>query len=149
MLPCELLCVSIQYWYTHILKKGFILATDASGTALGAVLSEMHEGAERLVVYTSRHMNAMERNYFSTERELLAIVWVAQQFRCYQLGRPFTLVTDHVALRCMLGLKDPSSRLTRWVLQLLEFEYVVEHKPGKRHTNADTLSRAAVVATMN
>lgn len=124
--------------------KPFILATDASGTALGAVLSQIHDDKERPVAYASRQMNAAERNYATTERELLAVVWAVKQFRCYLLGRSFKLITDHAALRWMLSLRDPSSRLTRWALQLAEFDYVVEHKPGKRHTNADALSRAKI-----
>lgn len=129
-------------------EKGFILATDASNTALGAVLSQEYEGEERPVAYASRQMNSAERNYSTTERELLAVVWATQQFRCYLLGRPFKLITDHAALRWMLSLRDPSSRLTRWALRLAEFEYHVEHKPGRKHTNADALSRAAVVASV-
>lgn len=119
----------------------FILATDASGTALGAVLSQRQHGRERPIAFASRQLNKSEANYSVTERELLAVIWATKLFRCYLLGRQFTLITDHAALRWMLSLRDPSSRLTRWALRLSEFEYKVEHKPGKDHRNAD-LSRA-------
>lgn len=129
-------------------SKPFILATDASALALGAVLSQETEEGERPVAYASRQLNSAERNYSTTERELLAVVWATKQFRCYLLGRKFTLVTDHAALKWMLSLRDPSSRLTRWALRLAEFEYVVTHKPGKKHTNADALSRATAIASV-
>lgn len=119
----------------------FILSTDASGVALGAVLSQVREGHERPVAYASRQLNNAEQNYSATERELLAVVWATAQFRCYLLGRKFTLITDHAALKWMLHLKDPSARLARWSLRLMEYNYKVVHRPGVRHQNADGLSR--------
>lgn len=123
-------------------KDPFILATDASGVALGAILSQVRDGKERPIAYVSRQLNAAERNYSTTERELLAVVWATAQFRCYLLGRTFTLQTDHSALKWMLRLKDPSARLTRWALRLAEFSYEVVHRPGLKHQHADALSRA-------
>lgn len=122
-------------------RDPFILATDASNVALGAVLSQRRDGQERPICYASRQLRGPELNYSATEKELLAAVWATKQFRCYLLGRRFKLVTDHAALKWLLSLRDPSSRLTRWALRLSEFDYEVEHKPGKRHTNADALSR--------
>lgn len=123
-------------------RDPFILATDASKSALGAVLSQIRDGEERPICYASRQLRAPEQNYSTTERELLAVIWATKQFRCYLLGRKFKLVTDHAALRWMLSLRDPSSRLTRWALRLEEFDYEVEHKAGRKHSNADALSRA-------
>jgi len=125
--------------------KEFIVSTDASGTAVGAILSQNTEDGERPVAYASRQLNAAERNYSTTERELLAVIFATKQFRCYLLGKKFQLITDHAALKWMLSLRDPSSRLTRWALRLSEFDYEVVHKPGRKHTNADALSRAVML----
>jgi len=136
----ESLCSDAVLIYPEFTEE-FILATDASGHAIGAVLSQIRDGHERPIAYASRQLNPAESRYSTTERELLAVVWATAQFRCYLLGRKFRLVTDHSALCWMLSLKDPSARLTRWALRLSEFTYSVEHKPGKRHSNADGLSR--------
>lgn len=137
----EVLCSESVLIYPDF-NDPFLLATDASSEASGAVLSQIRNGTERPIAYASRQLNAAEKNYSTTEKELLAVVWATRQFRCYLLGRKFTLFTDHAALKWLLSLKDPSSRLTRWALRLVEFEYNVEHKPGRKHTNADALSRA-------
>jgi len=123
-------------------RKPFILATDASTHALGAVLSQEIDGREHPVAYASRTLQPAEKNYTTTELELLSLVWSTKHFRCYLLGREFKVVTDHAALKWLLSLKDPSSRLTRWTIRLSEFKYTVEHKPGRKHTNADGLSRS-------
>jgi len=122
-------------------SKEFILNTDASNQALGAVLGQVINGVEHPIAYASRQLNSAEQNYTVTERELLAVVWAVKYFRCYLYGRTFTLYTDHSAIKWLLSLKDPSSRLTRWALKLAEYDYKVIHKPGIKNQNADCLSR--------
>lgn len=122
-------------------SKKFILSTDASGVAIGAVLGQVINGVEHPIAYASRQLNSAERNYTVTERELLAVVWSVKYFRCYLYGRSFALYTDHSAIRWLLSISDPSSGLTRWALKLAEYDYQVYHKPGVKNTNADCLSR--------
>lgn len=122
-------------------SKKFILSTDASGIAIGAVLGQEINGVEHPIAYASRQLNSAERNYTCTERELLAVVWSVKYFRCYLYGRSFALYTDHSAIKWLLSIKDASSRLTRWALKLAEYDYQVFHKPGVKNTNADCLSR--------
>lgn len=72
----------------------FILTTDASNFAIGAVLSQ-REGP---IAFASRTLNRHEINYSTIEKELLAIVWATGQFRHYLYGRKFRLKTDHKPL---------------------------------------------------
>ena len=100
------------------------------------------------MAFASRQLGDAERNYTVTERECLAVVWGVKHFTCYLWGGPqFTVVTDHAASKWLLSLKDPNSRLIRWALTLADgYDYVVEHKVGKRHLHADALSRVRVNA---
>ena len=125
-------------------SQPFILTTDASGYALGAVLSQGTPGKDRPVAYASRTLNGAELNYSTVEKECLAIVWACKHFRPYLLGKPFQIWTDHKGLTWIFNVKDPSSRLLRWRLLLEEYEFEIKYKPGKQNTNADSLSRYPV-----
>lgn len=127
--------------------KEFILTTDASIHAIGAVLSQGPIGKDLPIAYASRTLNKAESNYSTIERELLAIVWAVKHFRPYLFGRRFKIVTDHKPLTWLFSVKDPGSRLVRWRLKLEEFEYEIIYKCGKNNTNADALSRPAVMNT--
>ena len=119
----------------------FLLYTDASDSAIGAVLSQMQEGQERVIAYWSRKLQKTERNYSTTEREALAVVSALKEFYPYVYGFSCRLITDHNPLTSLRGLKDIGGRLTRWLIFLQQFNLEFQYKPGRYHTNADTLSR--------
>ena len=127
------------------MKKPFILMTDASAYALGAVLGQK-EGEEKdhVIAYASRGLKSHEKNYSTIEKEALAIIFAFKQFRHYLYGQKTILYTDHKPLVWLMTHKDTSSRLIRWALQLQEFNIEFKYKMGKANANADCLSRIEV-----
>ena len=122
-------------------SKPFLLDTDASNEGIGAVLSQIHEGTEHVVAYASKSLTKAERNYSVTRKELLAIVTFTNHFRQYLLGREFLLRTDHHSLTWLTNFKDPDGQLARWLEKLAEYNFQIAHRPGRKHSNADSLSR--------
>ena len=122
-----------------------ILDTDASNFAVGAVLSQVQDGEERVLAYYSQVLNQQERNYCVTRRELLAVVKAVSHFHHYLYGHHFHTRTDHAALRWLFSFRHPEGQLARWLERLQEYDFTIQYRPGIAHTNADAMSRRPCV----
>lgn len=122
-------------------SRPFIIQCDGSNFAIGACLSQQFEDAEHPVAYYSRVLSKPEKNYSTTERELLAILDAVYNFRSYVEGSKFTVVTDHSSLKWLMSLENPSGRLARWATRLSQFDFNIIHRKGSLHTVPDVLSR--------
>lgn len=119
----------------------YILDTDASAIAIGGVLSQIQDGRERVIAYGSKMLSRSEKNWCITDRELYAIRYFSEYYRQYLIGRKYVVRSDHQALKWLFSLKEPKNRIARWIEALSEFDFSVEFRSGKRHGNADGLSR--------
>jgi hypothetical protein len=117
------------------------LDTDASYEQIGCCLFQDHDDKEKHPLgYWSRGLTAAEKNYSTTEKECLSILWAAIHLRPNLEGKRFKIRTDHHSLRWVLNLADAPGRLARWRLQLQEFDFEVLYLPGRSHHGADMMS---------
>jgi len=121
-------------------REPCILDTYASDVAVGAVLSQKVNGVERPIAFFSRVMNSTQRNYCTTRRELLAVICALRHFRHYLLGTKVVSRTDLHSLKWLQTFKRPEGILARWVETLAEFDFTIEHRPGRLHSNFDGVS---------
>ncbi|CAG2249601.1 Retrovirus-related Pol polyprotein from transposon 17.6,Retrovirus-related Pol polyprotein from transposon 297 [Mytilus edulis] len=94
-------------------SRPFILDTDASQSAIGAVLSQEIDGKETVIAYGSRTLSKTERKYCVTRKELLAVVHFVKHFRHFLYGRTFVVRTDHSSLQWLMNFKNAEGQLAR------------------------------------
>ena len=116
--------------------RQFIFDSDVSDTGIGAALSQLDDtGQEQVIAYASRLLSKLKRQYCVTRRELLAVVVFTQHFRSFHLGPQFIVRTDHGSHTWLRNFKDPEGQM------LQEFDFLIAHRQGRNHNNADALSR--------
>ena len=119
------------------------LIVDASPFGLGAVLCQKNNSGEsQIIAYASKALTEVEQRYPQTDREALAIIWGAEHFRLYLVGKEFDVLTDHKPLESIFNkpLIQLSPRLERWMLRKQVFKMNVKYIPGSSNI-ADYLSR--------
>ncbi|CAM8972796.1 unnamed protein product [Rhodiola kirilowii] len=122
-------------------KKPFEIMCDASDFAVGAVLGQKIDKKAGVIYYASRTLDPAQRNYSTTEKELLVVVFALEKFRPYLLGAKVIVYSDHAAIRYLMKKKEAKLRLIRWILLLQEFDVEIRDKKGIENTVADHLSR--------
>jgi hypothetical protein len=122
-------------------NEPFEIMCDASDYAIGAVLGQKEGINFNVIYYASRALNETQKNYATTEKEFLAVIFACDKFRPYIINSKVIVHTDHQALRHLLAKKDAKPRLIRWVLLLQEYDLQIIDRRGKDNPVADHLSR--------
>ena len=92
----------------------------------------------------SKTLNEAQRNYTTTEKELLAVVFALDKFHAYLVGYFILVFTDHSTLKYLLTKQDAKARLIKWILLLQEFNLQIKDKKGMENVVDHHLSRLAI-----
>ena len=132
-------------------SKDFTLETDASKHGLGAILSQYKDQRLHPVAYASQSVSTAEANYAVTDLETLAVVWAVTHFRYYLYGHDVTIITDHAAVKAILGAPNLTGKHARWWSKIYGSginQVSIIHRSGKKNQHADCLSRQPVMPAL-
>lgn len=117
-----------------------LVETDASGLAIGGVLSQ--DG--KPISFHSKRLSPIEQLWSPPELEGYAALKCCEKFKPYLWGRHFTLLCDQQGFVHALSSNSSvkNKKFARWRLEMSDLDYTVRHRPGYRNTTADALSRA-------
>ena len=120
----------------------WILDTDASFIVMGALISQVQKRKECVIEYASKKITKTEVKYCITHERTVSYLYILKQFRHYILGRRFKISTDHKALTWLLNWENPStSQYCRWIAEIEQYDFEIEHRKGIEHTNTDFMSK--------
>ena len=132
------------------------IETDASGYAIGGVLSQLASGTSpdgivtkvdlgqwHPVAFFSKKVISAETRYETYDGELLAIVKAFKMWRHYLEGckHKVLVLTDHNNLRRFMDTKNLSFRQVRWAQELSRSHFRIDYRQSKVNAATDTLSR--------
>ncbi len=123
------------------LSQPFVLTTDASNFAVGAVLTQGTGAEERVIAFESKKLSPAETRYPVHDKEMLAVIYALKKWRHYLLGVHTTVVTDHKSLEFFTTQPHLNPRQARWMGLLAEYDHNIVHREGKLNVVADALSR--------
>jgi len=121
-------------------SKTFVMMTDASDLATGAVLMQDQGKGLQPIAFESQKLQGAEHRYLPRELELLAIINALKAWRHYLLGPHFQIFTDHQSLRYLQTQPNLSPKEARWLDFLQEYDFEIHYLPGKKNLVANALS---------
>ncbi|QRW20575.1 Retrotransposable element Tf2 protein [Rhizoctonia solani] len=122
----------------------YYLETDASGVAMGAILSQQGpDNRLHPIAYMSKSFSGAEGNYDTHNKELLAIIKALEEWRIFleAMDKPVQVFTDHRNLEYWMQARTFNQRHARWRVFLSDFNFEIHYCPGKQSGKPDALSR--------
>ncbi|CCO35747.1 Retrotransposable element Tf2 155 kDa protein type 1 [Rhizoctonia solani AG-1 IB] len=124
--------------------KAYFLETDASGAALGSVLSQRQDNGQlHPIGFLLESFKGAEVNYNTHDKELLAIICSFKHWRIFleATSEPVTVFTDHWNLEYWKESRTFNRCHAQWHLLLADFNFRIMYRPGKQSGKPDALSQ--------
>ena len=131
-------------------NKPYTLYTDASGTCIGACLTQSCEeiddtlpnvNNEKPIYYLSHKLSRTQCKWSTVEKEAYAIHFALQKLDHYLHGAQFVIKTDHKPLKYLLESPMQNKKIQLWALSMAGYNCTIEYIAGTTNTCADLLSR--------
>ena len=129
-------------------NEPYALHTDASQYAVGAILTQVQEGKERVIAYLSHQLSHTQKRWATIEREAYAVIYALDHLKEYLWGAKFTIYTDHKPLTSLFRAEIRNTKIQRWGVVISEFGAPIKFRAGKYNLRADLLSRINVAASV-
>jgi hypothetical protein len=122
-------------------KNTFQIKCDASGFAIGAVLSQ----EDRLIAYFREKLNEAKVKYSMYDKELYAIIQALKKWRHYLIRKEFVLYSDNHALQFVTQQEKLNQRHVKWVEYMKNFTFITKHISRTANKVVDALSRKCLL----
>jgi hypothetical protein len=122
-------------------RKTFQVRCDASGVAIGAVLSLYN----RHVAYFSEKLNETKIKYSTYDKQFYAIIQALKKWRHYLVPKEFVLYSDNQALQFITRKEKLNKIHAKWIEFMQNFTFVIKHISGNANKFIDALSRRCLI----
>jgi hypothetical protein len=119
----------------------FQVICDASGVAIGAVLSQDN----RPVAYFSEKLNETKRKYSTYDKNVYAIIQALKKWRHYLVPHEFVLYSDNQDLQFITRHEKLNQRHEKWIEFMQNFTFVIKHIVGNANKVANALSMRCLI----
>ena len=119
----------------------FEIMCDVSDYAVGAVFGQRVDRKLNVIYFASKTLDGAQRNYATTEKEFLAVIFACDKFRPYFIDSKVTVHSDHSPIKYLMNKIDAKPRLIRWLHLLQEFDLHIFDRKVEDNQVADHLSR--------
>jgi hypothetical protein len=129
----EALCAARIFAYLQP-RERVIIDTGASNFGIG-FLSYVQDRQELVIACYCKKLNKAERNYYITQRELLAVVRTLEHFHKYLYGQEFHLRTNCSILTWLMSFRNLEGQTARLIQSLQEYSFTSKYRQGQKHNN--------------
>lgn len=123
-------------------KDAYYLTPSVGLNAIGAILMQKDKASSyvRPIYFSSKVLTEAEKSYTDIEQLMFVIMFAVRKFRSYLLPKAFIILTLEHNLPYAVQYMSISPRISKWVLELQEYQYSFIVEDSTRASLADVLT---------